>query len=86
VAGVLGKAVYYVLQPTSVPAGGPWENVLRRPPALDEAPAFADIPTAGQSVAASRPVMTVFADGASLDECEAGLRAAATTMDQWLLK
>jgi predicted ATP-grasp superfamily ATP-dependent carboligase len=84
--GIVGKAVYYAPRPLVVPAGGPWEDVLLRPPANAEAPAFADIPPAGQRVESGRPVLTVFSAGASPDECERRLRDVAIDLDQWLLK
>jgi predicted ATP-grasp superfamily ATP-dependent carboligase len=84
--GFLGKAVYYAPRALTVPADGPWEDVLRSPPALDGPPAFADIPAAGQRIAAGRPVLTLFASGATPDECLTGLRAAAQGMDRCFSK
>ncbi|HEY1381511.1 MAG TPA: ATP-grasp domain-containing protein [Gemmataceae bacterium] len=84
-AGLVGKAVWYAPRPLTVPADGPWEAVLRQPP-LDAPPAFADIPPAGQRVAAGRPVLTAFAAGDSAAECERRLRVIASELDAWLLK
>jgi predicted ATP-grasp superfamily ATP-dependent carboligase len=85
-AGYVGKAVYYAPRSLVVPTDGPWEDVPRRPPALDEPPAFADIPASAQSIAEGRPVLTLFAAGAGLDECERRLREGAAEMDRWLSK
>ena len=82
----VGKAVYYARQQVVVPSGGPWEDVLRRPPLLVEAPPFADIPTAGQRIAAGRPILTIFSTSATISECELGLRQTAREMDEWFLK
>src|SRR5205085_906785 len=57
--------------------GGPWASTLRRGFDPDAVPAFADIPPAGQRVAAGRPVLTLFAGD------EAGLRDVAVELDRW---
>jgi predicted ATP-grasp superfamily ATP-dependent carboligase len=84
--GVVGKAVWFAPRAITVPAGGPWEAVLRQAPAIDSPPAFADIPPAGQRIAAGRPVLTMFATGATADECQRRLQTVATELDALLLR
>jgi predicted ATP-grasp superfamily ATP-dependent carboligase len=84
--GVVGKAVWFAPRAITVPTGGPWEAVLRQPPAIDSPPAFADIPPAGQRIAAGRPVLTMFATGATAAECQRRLQTVATELDSLLLR
>jgi hypothetical protein len=65
-------------------ADGPWESVVRNRPTLEGPPAFADIPPPGEQVAAGRPVLTIFAVGDSVDDCERRLRATAAELDAYL--
>jgi hypothetical protein len=72
------------------PSDGPWRAALEEMPErligdrLWQAPAFADIPMAGQIIAASRPVLTFFAAGDSLEACRYTLRQMAADLDPWL--
>jgi predicted ATP-grasp superfamily ATP-dependent carboligase len=83
-AGVVGKAVLYARETLTVPAGGPWEDVLRRPPGVHELPDFADIPPAGQRIEAGRPVLSFFARAATVEGCLEALRAIAQSLDRRL--
>jgi predicted ATP-grasp superfamily ATP-dependent carboligase len=83
---VIGKVVWYAPRRITVPTGGPWEAVLRQPPAIDSPPPFADIPSAGQRIAAGRPVLTMFATGATVDDCQQRLQTVATELDALLLR
>ncbi len=85
-AGIVAKAIWYAPRPLMVPNSGPWEAVWHEPPAIDSPPAFADIPAAGQQIAAGRPVLTMFAAGAIVDECQRQLRTVASDLDAWLLR
>lgn len=85
-APVVGKAVYYAPHRLIVQDDGPWDDVLKHPPAIDSPPAFADIPRAGQRIAAGRPVLTIFATGATVWECEWRLQKVAGELDRWLLR
>jgi predicted ATP-grasp superfamily ATP-dependent carboligase len=80
----VGKAILFARAPLAFPAEGPWSAVLRCPPAVNELPAFADIPVAGASIPAGRPVLTFFARGATQEECEARLRETAADLDRRL--
>jgi predicted ATP-grasp superfamily ATP-dependent carboligase len=82
--GCVGKAVLYAPAPLTFPAEGPWSAALRAPPAVDELPAFADVPLAGEAIRAGRPVLTFFARGGSPQECEDRLRETAADLDRRL--
>ena len=69
-----------------VPAEGPWIAALRSPPMFDALPAFADIPAAGQRIAAGHPVLTMFANATTMDDCQRRLQSVASVLDAWLLK
>ena len=58
--------------------------MLRSPPPVTEMPAFADVPSAGEVIAAGHPVLTLFARGESVADCEAELRRAAADLDRLL--
>jgi hypothetical protein len=49
-------------------------------------PDFADIPAPGQTIKKGRPILTLFARGASLPICLRGLRQRAADLDRWLYK
>jgi predicted ATP-grasp superfamily ATP-dependent carboligase len=83
--GAVGKAVYYAARQVVVPEGGPWEDELRERPLFVKAPRFADIPAAGQRIAAGRPILTMFSAGQTIEECEMQLRETAREMDEWFL-
>jgi predicted ATP-grasp superfamily ATP-dependent carboligase len=83
---VVGKAVWYAPRALAVPAEGPWDRMLRGAIAVGTPPPFADIPPAGERIAAQRPVMTAFAVGESVADCERRLRAAAADLDARLLR
>ena len=78
---LLGKAILFARQPLTFPDDGPWVPTLRTPPPVSEPPAFADIPPAGQTIQAGRPVLTFFAPGESEAGCLARLREIAADLD-----
>ncbi len=80
----LGKAVLWARAPLTFPEDGPWQAVLGEPPSLHEAPAFADIPRAGERIAAGRPVLTFFARGSSDEDCVQLLQQIAADLDRSL--
>jgi predicted ATP-grasp superfamily ATP-dependent carboligase len=45
---------------------------------------FADIPPAGQRIERGRPILTFFAEGATVDKCQERLRATAADLDRRL--
>ncbi len=67
--GVVGKAILFAPGTTGFPQEGPWQEVLRIPLSIQEMPAFADLPDAGQRIEARRPVLTFFARAADVDSC-----------------
>jgi predicted ATP-grasp superfamily ATP-dependent carboligase len=79
---VLGKGIWYAPRPLTFPHDGPWEDVLCRSPAVDQPPAFADIPAVGERISTGRPVITHFAAGLTVADCEAELRDMAAELDR----
>jgi len=71
--GILGKAVVFAPHDLVVAS--------RRvePGAIDphRFPVLADVPAPGATIPAGRPIITVFAQGATMEKCEAALRQAA---------
>jgi predicted ATP-grasp superfamily ATP-dependent carboligase len=80
----LGKAILFAREALTFPEDGPWTSVLRTPGPVEEAPAFADIPAAGQSIEAGRPVLTCFAWGHSVRDCRDALQQIAADLDRRL--
>jgi predicted ATP-grasp superfamily ATP-dependent carboligase len=80
----LGKAILFARAPLTFPEDGPWQVVLRQPPPLDETPAFADIPRAGERIPAGRPVLSFFARGGSEEDCVQRLQQIAAALDRSL--
>ena len=81
---VIGKAILFARCALAFPDDGPWLDTLRQIPGgvCD----FADIPPAGQTIAAGRPVLTLFAGGDSLPACRDNLRQMAADLDRRLWK
>jgi predicted ATP-grasp superfamily ATP-dependent carboligase len=73
--GVVGKAILYAAGDVLFPEEGPWREALTAARSVEELPAFADVPRAGERIAAGRPVLTVLARSAGVAECLAALRA-----------
>jgi predicted ATP-grasp superfamily ATP-dependent carboligase len=80
----IGKAILFARGPLIFPREGPWMAALRCPGPLDELPAFADIPPAGQSIGAGRPILTLFARAESATSCLSTLRHVAADLDRSL--
>jgi hypothetical protein len=66
------------------PTEGPWLGTLRSPGSVHDLPAFADIPPAGQQIAAGRPILTLFAHGDSPQDCLDFLQRTAADLDRRL--
>jgi predicted ATP-grasp superfamily ATP-dependent carboligase len=79
--GVVGKAILFARQRLSFPGDGPWSATNASSLTM---PTFADIPDPGQVIDAGRPVLTFFARGGSVGECQAALRAIAADLDRVL--
>jgi predicted ATP-grasp superfamily ATP-dependent carboligase len=77
---VVGKAILFARETFSFPADGPWTATLRQRPDVWDLLPFADIPTAGEEIPEGAPVMTCFASGDSVAECEARLRDTAAEL------
>ena len=82
--GFVGKAILFARQPLIFPGDGPWMNTLRKLGSIEEMPAFADIPHAGERIAAGRPVLTCFARGTSVQACSERLQQIASDTEGWL--
>jgi predicted ATP-grasp superfamily ATP-dependent carboligase len=78
---VVGKAILFARSPLRFPEDGPWMAALRSSASIEEMPAFADIPPAGQVIEAGRPVLTFFARAGGVTECLEALRRIAADLD-----
>jgi uncharacterized protein len=78
-----GKAILYARNTIVFPSDGPWRETLRDGVDLDRIE-FADLPHAGDIIERGRPVLTLFASGASSDECAANLQEKAQALDRML--
>jgi predicted ATP-grasp superfamily ATP-dependent carboligase len=83
---VVGKAILFARAPLVFPKDGPWTSVLQSPGPLVSVPAFADIPPAGQAIGVGRPILTLFAQGASPGACMYQLQQIAADLDRWLFE
>jgi predicted ATP-grasp superfamily ATP-dependent carboligase len=82
----IGKAFLFAKAPLTFPPDGPWLSTLRSPGSVHDLPAFADIPPAGQPIGVGRPILTLFTDGNSSQECLSLLQRTAADLDRWLFK
>jgi predicted ATP-grasp superfamily ATP-dependent carboligase len=82
---VVGKAIWYAPRPITFPRVGPWDDVLCESVAIKGPPAFADIPSPDERIAAGRPVLTLFAVAATVADCEQELRGRAAELNALLL-
>jgi predicted ATP-grasp superfamily ATP-dependent carboligase len=80
--GIVGKAIYYAPHKLTFPSDGPWMDTLRNPPPIEEMPAFADIPPAGQVIEAGKPVLTFFVRDTHDLNCEVKLNRIADALDK----
>ena len=83
VKAICGKAILYAREAVAFPKAGPWLAALRDDADLD-AVEYADIPQAGEVIEQGRPILTLFASGKSVAECEAKLREKAAALDRCL--
>jgi predicted ATP-grasp superfamily ATP-dependent carboligase len=81
---LIAKAILYGRQHGTFPREGPWRPTLDSPPPVEELPDFADVPHAGDRLAPGRPVLTLFARGATVAECLEVLRHRAAETERWL--
>ncbi|HEY1861268.1 MAG TPA: ATP-grasp domain-containing protein [Gemmataceae bacterium] len=80
----VGKAILFARAELIFPAKGPWSPVLTAPRPMDEMPAFADLPHAGQIIKAGHPILTYFARADSTSDCSNALQQIAADLDQRL--
>ena len=78
----IGKAVLFAKDALTFPDDGPWNAVLRSPPALAEPPPFADIPHPGTTIKVGRPILTFFVQAETADECLDALQRTAAELDR----
>jgi predicted ATP-grasp superfamily ATP-dependent carboligase len=83
---LIGKAILFAKAPLVFPADGPWLGTLQSPGSVHELPAFADIPPAGQPIAAGRPILTLFAQAGSPQACLDFLQRTTADLDRWLFR
>lgn len=82
----IGKAILFAREDLHFPADGPWMVESRSPKPVQEMPAFADIPPAGEHIEAGNPILTFFAAGDSPSTCEDVLRQIAAELDRRLFE
>jgi predicted ATP-grasp superfamily ATP-dependent carboligase len=68
-----GKAVVYARTDLTIGQQMPWDDASR-------SAKYADLPSAGQTIRAGHPIVTAFANGDSLENVEAQLRAQAESL------
>jgi predicted ATP-grasp superfamily ATP-dependent carboligase len=83
---IIGKAILFARDDLHFPADGPWMAELRSSKPVQELPAFADIPAAGERIESGKPILTFFAAADSPAGCEDTLRRIAADLDRWLFE
>jgi predicted ATP-grasp superfamily ATP-dependent carboligase len=81
---IVGKAILFAWQSLIFPREGPWTETLRAPGDIWQAPAFADIPHAGEHIEVGRPILTFFARANSVVECRERLWQVAADLERSL--
>jgi predicted ATP-grasp superfamily ATP-dependent carboligase len=83
-AGMIwGKGILYARATIDFPAEGPWSAALAAGIDVDSVE-YADIPHAGEVIEQGRPVLTIFASGKTVSECETNLQEKAQALDRRL--
>ncbi len=83
-ASVVGKAILFAREDVAFSDGGPWREVLRNPPPVEEMADFADLPHPGSAVEEGQPVLTLFARAATVRDCALALQEKAGEVERWL--
>ncbi len=83
---VVGKVILFARGPLIFPASGPWRDTLEKPGPLDRLPDYADIPHAGQRIAAGHPILTLFGSASTTWGCRDELRRRALDLDRYLYR
>jgi uncharacterized protein len=79
-----GKAIFFAQSDLMFPAAGPWSPILNSPRPIEEMPAFADLPEAGEPIRAGQAVLTYFTRADSATACLDALQQIAADLDRWL--
>jgi predicted ATP-grasp superfamily ATP-dependent carboligase len=80
---IIGKAILYARATFAFPTVGP--RLASLEPGVDlDTVEYADIPHAGEVIEQGRPVLTLFASGATPESCEANLCEKARALDHLL--
>jgi uncharacterized protein len=79
---VVGKAILFARDHLVVPTEMVWTASLDRPPTAWRE--YADLPNAGQRIAAGQPILTVFASAKTEPDCLRSLQQAAQSLDRLL--
>jgi predicted ATP-grasp superfamily ATP-dependent carboligase len=72
--GCVGKAILFARTNLVFPAFGPWSDLPRASGSVAEMPLFADIPQAGESIRAGKPILTSFVRADTAGDCYQALR------------
>jgi predicted ATP-grasp superfamily ATP-dependent carboligase len=83
---IIGKAILFARADLHFPSDGPWMKELDSAKSVQEMPAFADIPSAGERIESGKPILTFFARADSPSSCEDVLRQIAADLDRWLFQ
>jgi predicted ATP-grasp superfamily ATP-dependent carboligase len=83
-ARIVGKAVLFARKALEFPVEGPWLDALPPHPGSFQAPLFGDIPQPLCKIRAGQPILTIFAEASSEDQCFQRLMQQATNLD-WVL-
>jgi predicted ATP-grasp superfamily ATP-dependent carboligase len=81
---IVGKAILFARSSLRFPEDGPWRVSQFQAEYPWPLPEYADIPPAGSRIPAHRPILTIFAQAASVAECAARLRDLASDLDRRL--
>jgi predicted ATP-grasp superfamily ATP-dependent carboligase len=81
---VVGKAILYAESTLMFPQDGPWMESLQQARPIEEMPAYADIPDAGQVIEKGRPVLSFFTRATDEARCLENLRRIAIDLDRRL--
>jgi hypothetical protein len=81
---IVGKAILFARESVDFPANGPWLDSLKVNPGSFQVPLFADIPHPGERIAAGRPVLTLFSEDASVEDCVRSLKQKVAELEKTL--
>jgi predicted ATP-grasp superfamily ATP-dependent carboligase len=82
-ANIVGKVILYASERLTIPGAAPWLTDDRAS-SLVELPLFADVPATGAVIERGRPILTLFARGATEAACLEALRHRACEVESIL--